>query len=109
MEVEETLIMGTEQREEGHRRMELFIREGFLGGRGFLKYLERCEEEKVVEGTTKGRDTGEDVEGGGRRDLDSGRRTRGGRSSADGALHPGGLLRRRGIYKVLGESSRGNH
>ena len=45
--------------------MELFIREGFLGGRGFTKYLERFEEEKVVEGTTKGRDTGEDVEGGG--------------------------------------------
>ena len=27
--------------------------------------MERFEEEKVVEGTTKGRDTGEDVEGGG--------------------------------------------
>ena len=65
MEVEETVIVGTERGEEGRRRMELFIREGFSGGRGFTKYLERFEEEKVVEGTTKGRDTGEDLEGGG--------------------------------------------
>ena len=39
--------------------------------------------------------------GGGRRDFDSGHRTRGGRSSADAKVHPERLLRRRRIYKKL--------
>ena len=60
MEVEETWIVGAKRGEEGRRRMELFIWEGFSRGGGFTKYLER-----VVEGTTKERDTREDVEGGG--------------------------------------------
>ena len=49
--------------------------------------------------------TGASRRGGGR-DFDRGRQTRGGRLSADAELCPGGLLRRRRIYKELRDFSR---
>ena len=65
VEVEETLIEGA-GREEGRRRTQSFILEGFWGGGGCTKNLEILEEVKGVDGTSEGRDIVEDVvEGGG--------------------------------------------
>ena len=66
MEVEETLIEGAGRGEEGRWRTQSFVLEGFCGGRGFTKNLVIVVEGEVVDGTSEGRDTEEDVvEGGG--------------------------------------------
>ena len=62
MEVEETLIEGAGRGEEGRRRMQSFVLEGFWGRGGFTKNLEIL---VVVDEILDGRDTIEEVEGGG--------------------------------------------
>ena len=65
-EVEEALIDGAGRGDDGCRRTQSFVLEGFWGGGGFIKNLEILEEVEVVDGTSEGRDIVEDVvEGGG--------------------------------------------